>query len=195
MAIQPYLKRIREHGGHDLPESEIAAVFVPDQLSGRRRIEPEHAVLDGIDHPLSRAVLQLVELLAGHPRGGACRAPQRGPVAPSHVATKTPTVSKLLGVGALARLSPRLTKSPARPPLFGVRASGKIRPRILFVLHFLARTGLESGLASAKPGTAPSGHGQARQDACPGKRDTRRGAGQGGMRWVRRLSRGRRHTG
>jgi hypothetical protein len=36
---------------------EIAAVIVADHRGGRCRIEPEPAILDGIDHPLNRAVL------------------------------------------------------------------------------------------------------------------------------------------
>ena len=50
---------------------EIAAVVVADHRCGCCVIEAEPAVLDGIDHPLNRAMLQLVEVLTGHPCGGA----------------------------------------------------------------------------------------------------------------------------
>jgi hypothetical protein len=36
---------------------EIAAVVMADYFGNRRRVEPEAPVLDGIDHPLNRAVL------------------------------------------------------------------------------------------------------------------------------------------
>jgi hypothetical protein len=45
---------------------EVATVVVADHRGDCLEVEADTAVIHGVDHPLDRAVLELVELLAGH---------------------------------------------------------------------------------------------------------------------------------
>lgn len=63
-------------GGGDQP----AAVVVADHRGGGLRVKAESAVLDRVDHPLQRSVLEFIELEVWHPGGDADRVPADVPV-------------------------------------------------------------------------------------------------------------------
>lgn len=60
--------------------------MVAGDVGGCLDVQAEAAVVGWVDHPLDRAVAELVELEAGHLGGGADGVPVRRPCAASHVA-------------------------------------------------------------------------------------------------------------
>ena len=56
---------------------EVATVVVADHPSDGLWVKSQAVVVEGVDHPLDCAVLELVELLAGHSRSGTHRVPVR----------------------------------------------------------------------------------------------------------------------